>query len=210
MTLAADTQDLLDSLGADVAIPSSIKDANSKQLSAPSNHHSPGKTSSIEDKAISLLGSGISAESVAAALGVSPSRISQLLADPAKAAIVANLRYENLQSHNKRDSAYDSLEDKLLDKLNNSISLLVRPDQILKAISIINGAKRRGQSAPDTATTTNNIVNLTLPASIAAKFITNGSNQVIRAGDQDLVTMQSGNLLKQIEKAQQAALEHKE
>ena len=68
----------------------------------------------LEDRALSLLGSGISAESAATALGVSPSRISQLLSAPEFAEQVAELRYNNLQQHNHRDANYDSLEDKLL------------------------------------------------------------------------------------------------
>ncbi len=203
MSSTAD-EELLASLGASIPAPSPTT------ITAPGTHYTPGKTSSVEEKAIQLLGSGISAESCAAALGVSPSRISQLMADPVNANIVAQLRYESLQSHNKRDSAYDSLEDSLIDKLKGSIGLLVRPDQILKAITVVNGAKRRGQSAPDTTNTTNNIVNLTIPAAVAAKFITNGANQVIQAGDQELITMSSGTLLKQVEEAEKAALEHKQ
>lgn len=161
----------------------------------------PGISSSIEERALSLLGAGINSESVASALGVTPARISQLLAEKHFSQAVSKLRYENLQKHNKRDDLYDSLEDKLLIKLEKSLPLLVRPETILKAMTVVNGAKRRGQSAPQQVSNQQNIVNLILPAVIAEKFTIDINNQVTRAGDQDLMTMPSGNLLKQVEDA---------
>jgi len=155
--------------------------------------------SSTEERVLSLLGQGISAESVANALGVSPSRISQLLSDENFANKVAQLRYEKLQTHTKRDNAYDDIEDELLLKLKKSMPLMFRPETVLKAIQVINGAKRRGQSAPEQIVNQQNIVNILLPAHINNKFTTNINNQVIKAGEQELLTMTSGNLIKTLE-----------
>jgi len=176
------------------------------------NSGSTGLTTSIEEKALTLLGSGIQAEAVASALGVTASRISQLLSREDFAVKVAALRYENLQSHNVRDGKYDSLEDSLIYKLEKSLPLMIRPDTILKAISIVNSAKRRGQSAPEQASNHQNIVNLVLPAIIANKFITNINNQVTKAGEQELITISSGQLLDNTEATQKdrIAFEEKE
>lgn len=160
-------------------------------------------TTANEDRALALLGSGVQPEAVAAALGVSPSRISQLLSNEAFAAQVAELRFNNLQKHNARDNKYDILEDKLLDKLERSIPLLLRPGEILKAIQTINGAKRRGQSAPEQIHNQQTIVNVVLPTQIIQKFTTNVDNQVIKIGDEDLQTIQSGSLLAQRENKEQ-------
>jgi len=176
-------------------------------IESPSSHYSPGVTSSVEEKALTLLGSGVSSESVANALGVVPARISQLLANKLFAGKVAELRYKSLQSHNIRDGKYDSIEDTLIEKLKKSIPLMVRPDTILKAISTINGAKRRGQSAPDQVVNQKNLVQIIMPKVIANKFTINIDNQVISAGDQELHTMPSGNLLKQVEAAEELRLE---
>ncbi len=197
---------LLESLGGkQISIPGK-KELNSAQAE-PSSHYSPGQTSSTEEKALHLLGSGVSAEQVASALGVTPSRIAQLLAEESFAVKVAALRYESLQKHNKRDGAYDSLEDKLLEKLERSLPLLIKPESILKAIAIVNGAKRRGQSAPQQVTNTQNVVQLVMPQVIVQKFTTNLDNQVVKAGKQELLTMPSGNLLKQVEEAATSRLE---
>jgi hypothetical protein len=149
---------------------------------------------STEDRALALLGSGIAPETVAASLGVSASRISQLLSDESFASRVAELRYESLAKHNMRDSSYDSLEDALIEKMQDCIPLMHRPMEILKAISVINAAKRRGQSTPESIIEKQAIINLTVPVQIINKFQTNLQNQVIKAGDQSLLTMQSGTL----------------
>jgi lipoprotein-anchoring transpeptidase ErfK/SrfK len=160
-----------------------------------------GLTTSIEDRALQLLGSGISAEATANALGVTPSRISQLLSEQQFTDKVATLRYENLQKHNTRDGAYDSMEDVLLDKLEQAIPFMLKPGEILKALQVTNAAKRRGQSSPDQVVNQQNIVNLVLPEIIAQRFTVNIDNQVTRAGDQELHTMPASNLLKSVELA---------
>lgn len=178
-----------------------------KEDSGVSNHYSPGVTSPLEEKALVLLGAGVASESVASALGVTPSRIAQLLSNKLFAGRVSELRYESLQKHNKRDNAYDTLEDLLIKKLKSALPLLIKPESILKAVSVVNNAKRRGQSAPQQVINQQNIVNLILPNIITRKFTVNIDNQVTKAGDQELLTMPSGDLLKQVEAAETARLE---
>ena len=160
--------------------------------------NAPGLTTSTESRALALLGAGIGPETVASALGVSVSRISQLLSDENFSGEVAKLRFENLSKHNERDSKYDDVENTLIDKLDNMLPMMQRPLEILRAIQVINGAKRRGSSAPESITQQNTVVNLMMPAQIMQRFVTNINNQVITAGDQDLLTIQSGTLLNQI------------
>jgi hypothetical protein len=154
---------------------------------------------STESRALTLLGSGVPPESVAAALGVSASRISQLLSEPDFAAKVAELRFNNLQKHNERDSTYDVLEDELLKKMKDCLPFMVRPMEIAKVLQMINAAKRRGASAPDSITAQQTIVSLTIPVSIIQKFQTTAQRQVTHAGDTELITMQAGTLLKEVE-----------
>ena len=82
---------------------------------------------SAESRALDLLGQGISPEHTSQAVGLSPSRISQLLSDENFAAKVAELRFESLEKHNKRDANYDDLEDKLIEKMRDCLPLMVRP-----------------------------------------------------------------------------------
>ena len=159
----------------------------------------PSTTTSTEERALALLGQGLGAEVVASAVGVSPSRISQLISEPEFAAKVAELRFSNLVKHNARDEKYDKLEDKLLEKMENLIPFMMKPFEVLKAISVINGAKRRGISTPEQITGQQTVIPLTLPTAILQNFSAkniqvNIHNQVIKAGEQELVTVQSARM----------------
>src|ERR1017187_4222665 len=150
---------------------------------------------STETKALTLLGQGIKPEIVASACGVSISRISQLLSDEQFMAELCELRYGYLQKHNERDDKYDTLEDKLLKQFESMSNTLFDPMKILKAIQVLNAAKRRGASAPEQVVSQSTVVNLLMPMSIIQKFTTNINNQVINAGEQTLQTIQSHTLL---------------
>jgi len=168
---------------------------------------SNAKWNATEEKAIKLLGSGCTPSQVATAIGVTESRISQLLATEEFAHAVASLRYEALAKHNETDAAYDSIEDALIEKLADVLPLMMRPMEILKAIQVINGAKRRGQSTPDQIINQQTVVNLTMPTQIINKFSMNSNNQITNVGTQTLETIQSTSLLNQTkEKAKALAL----
>lgn len=156
-------------------------------------------TTSTESRALSLLGQGLGPEVVAAAVGVSTSRISQLLSDPQFSSQVAEARYENLAKHNTRDASYDRMEDTLLEKLQDLLPFMMRPMEVLKAIQVINAAKRRGASAPEAITNQQTVVQLLMPTQIIQSFTTNINNQVVKAGAQDLVTIQSSNMTKMLD-----------
>lgn len=157
---------------------------------------------STESRALTLLGQGIPASVVAATCGVSESRISQLISDPVFAAQVAELRFSSLQKHNERDSKYDTMEDALIDKLKDLMPLMMRPMEVLKAIQVINAAKRRGASAPDSITQQQTFINLSIPTTLIQKFQINSNNHVTQAGEQTLLTLQSGSLLQKIKEQQ--------
>jgi hypothetical protein len=153
-------------------------------------------TDPTSTKALTLLGQGLPAVAVAAALGVTESRISQLVSDPEFAAQVAELRFANLSKHSSRDAEYDSLEDSLIEKMKDLLPLMYKPMEVLKAISVINAAKRRGVSAPETLTSQSQVVQLIMPTQILQQFTTNIHNQVVKTGEIDLVTIQSHSMKK--------------
>lgn len=159
---------------------------------------STSTTTSTEERALALLGSGIGPETVASALGVSVSRISQLLSQEEFSARVSQLRFESLSKHNTRDATYDSLEDTLLTRMADCIPLMHKPMDILRAITVINSAKRRGSATPEAITNQQTVVQLIIPTQIINKFTSNINNQVVKVGTQDLITIQSGTLLDQV------------
>jgi hypothetical protein len=154
----------------------------------------------IQGRALALLGDGIQQSIVAQTLGVTESYISQLLADENFRNAVVEKRYNHLQKYNVRDAAYDKIEDKLLDQLEKMLPMLMDPMKIAKVLSTINAAKRRGQSAPESIVTQNTVVQLTMPIAVLNRFkvTKDANNQIIEAGEQSLVTIQSGSLMDRV------------
>jgi len=156
------------------------------------------KLSSIEERALALLGEGVQAEQVSAALGVTPSYISQLLSDEAFANAVSERKFVALQKHNARDAALDSLEDKILDKIEQTLPMVMRPMELVRMLQVINGAKRRGASSAEHVTAKQTVVPIVMPVTAITAFTVNAQNHVVKVGDQTLVPLQSGTLLKQV------------
>jgi len=154
------------------------------------------KFTGVQDKALQLLGTGLSNTVVAAAIGVTESEITRFLSDDTFKEAVSSLRVKSLQAHNERDASYDRVEDALIQKLENSLDMIYKPRELLSAIAVINKAQRRGISTPEQITTSKEVVPLSLPPVLINKFTVNIQNQVVQAGSQDLVTIQSDALAK--------------
>lgn len=156
-------------------------------------------TSTTEERALTLLGQGVPPTAVANALGVDISRISQLLSDESFASRVVEKKFEALSKHNERDTAIDMLEDKLLEKLRDCLPFMTRPMEILKSFAVLNAAKRRGQTAPESLTAKQTIIQLNIPQIVIEQFSSNIHNQVVQVGTKSLLTIPSNQLLKQME-----------
>lgn len=169
-------------------------------MTAATSQLTPAPTTT-ESRALALLGQGLGPEMVASAIGVSISRISQLLSETDFAAAVADLRFKNLSKHNERDNRYDLLEDQLIDKMNDLMPFMVRPMEVARVLQIINTAKRRGASAPESITNQQTVVNLIMPTQVYQKFTVNTMNQVVQAGQQQLITVQSGQMANLLDRA---------
>ncbi len=162
----------------------------------------------LQLRILKLLGSGLSSEIVSTAAGVSASYISQLLAEESFAMQVTQLRFDALQVNNKRDNEYDSLEDTLMEKMKDLVPLMYRPMEILRAIQVINAARRRGSSAPEQVTINNTVINLNLPKHQYAKIMKSIDGQVVQIGNESLTTIPSSMLLNQVAANKPAALTH--
>lgn len=158
------------------------------------------KLDSLQDRIAKLLGQGIEAHRVASVLGCEPSYISNLLADDTFSQYVQNLKLQNLQEATARDKRYDKLEDALLDKIEHDVEhnplAFKSTSEKVRNLQAINGLKRRGANADSLAGTqvTQNIVQIMLPTMLASKFIKNANNEIVQAGNKNLLTMQSNSL----------------
>ena len=160
-------------------------------------------------KALDLLGSGVQPVQVAAAIGVSESYISQLLADEQFQLAVAQKRYDSLLAASERDASYDAIEDELLQKLKTGLAFMTKTGEILAAIKVINGAKRRGATSAVGAQANSQVVQLVLPAGVRARFAQDAQGQVVEiqtdTGSHSLLTATSSGV-KQLLAAQKSQL----
>lgn len=157
------------------------------------------------ERVLKLLGQGVEQEVVATAVGVTPSMISQLLAEPEFAREVAQLRLLNLETASDRDGKYEKIEDDLLDKLQTTISYMTKPREIAAVLIGINKTVRRGVRPEHAPQVQQNVVVMNFPRVIQQQFVVNHVNQVIAVGDigqapaeaRDLTTITAKALIEQ-------------
>jgi hypothetical protein len=147
-----------------------------------------------------LLGTGLSNEIVATAVGCDSAYISQLLSDEVFAGEVTALRAAALTANSKRDRKIDGIEDALIVKLEELMDsgVIYKPNDVLRAFTVINNAKRRGVSAAESITINNTVVNLSLPNRVVREFVQNAQGEVVEVEGQTLVTMPAHQLLKNL------------
>ena len=153
----------------------------------------------VQGRICKLLGQGIEAHRVASAIGCDPSYISQLLSDDAFKAAVQEYKLANLTEATARDKRYDAIEDKLLGKIesdidNNPLAFKTTTEKVRNLVAI-NGLKRRGANGDNNITTVNQtVVQLMLPTQLMQRYVKDINNQIVQAGDKNLLTMQSSQL----------------
>lgn len=148
-----------------------------------------------------LLGAGLAVGVVASAVGCTDSYITQLLAQEEFAAEVSQLRILSLAGDKKRDASIDNIEDRLLAKLSTSLDegAFYKPHELLRAFAVINNAKRRASLGNSGDLSQHNtVININIPAPVARKFTINQQGEVLQVDNQTLVTMPTGQLLKNL------------
>ena len=163
-------------------------------------------TTATEERALKLLGDGIEPSVVASAVGVSLSRISQLLSVPEFQSAVLQRKYESLAANTERDKKADRIEDLCLEKLEASLGMIFDPMKVLAVYTKINMAKRRGVAPTEVQNPQQPTVSINIPTLILNQYTTinNAHNQVVQISDdgnkepsenhQSLVTIQSSGL----------------
>lgn len=149
-------------------------------------------------KALQLLGQGVSPIMVASTLGITEGAVSQYLAEPRFALEVQKLKLAILQRQTGIDNKYMEAEERLVDKLLKTVPLMTKPMDILRGIQVINATKRRGLADGAGTTLGSQVVQITLPGQFAAKFVTDGKNQIVEiehdSGTRSLVTASASSL----------------
>lgn len=145
-----------------------------------------------------LLGSGLSNDLVATTVGCDHSYISQLMADEQFHNEVVELRAASLTANTKRDRAIDNIEDKIVEKLSDSLDMIFKPRDLLSAFAIVNKAVRRGVPAREGLVVNQQVINLTIPQAVIKNFSLNSLGEVVAVEGQTMVTMPAKTLLKNL------------
>lgn len=156
--------------------------------------------SNAKDKALELLGAGLPNVVVANALGVSESLVSQWLSVDEFAVQVQQRKIQVLTEAKNRDSKWNTLEDKLLERLEELLPMLSNPMAVVQALRTVNGAVRRAAPQELGATAQATHVHLHMPALIAAKFTVNGNNQVVEVDGRNVSTMPANVVVEEMKR----------
>lgn len=153
----------------------------------------------MKDKIKELLGLNLPNKTVASAVGVSESYISQLLSEESFAAEVQELRVKVLAEHANRDKGYNDLEDTLLERVRELVPMMVRPMEVVRALQVVNGATRRAAPAELAANAQPSVVVLQLPNAIINKFVVNAQKQIVEVEGETISTMSAKGVLGKLE-----------
>lgn len=176
----------------------------------PTNQEAIFNGTGVKERALELLGNGCNAAQTAAALGVTDAYISQLLAEEDFAQAVANGRAALVEKELGRDKQWNTLEDKILEKMHDLINYVQKPGELIRMAAIANAAKRRAaglltqDGASDTKT---QIIVLQLPAVIEQKYAVNVQGEVVEVNGRPLATINSHLLLKEVQEVSKQAIE---
>lgn len=155
----------------------------------------------MKEKIKELLGLNLPNKTVASAVGVDESYISQLLSDEVFAGEVQELRVKTLAEHANRDKAYNALEDALLKKVDDLLPMMVRPMEVVRALQVVNNATRRAAPAELSATAQPSVVVLQLPNAIINKFVVNAQKQIVEVEGETISTMSAKGVLEKLERS---------
>jgi hypothetical protein len=153
----------------------------------------------MQDKIIEMLGRGITATQVAAAVGCDDSYISQLMSSPEIAERVANLRAVHFSHYVEQDKELDSAEEEALNRLKQLVPFITKPGEAARVYGVLNAAKRRTADSSAIASAPAQTVTLELPEAARVSFTITHDRQVIEIAGRSMTTMPAKSLAAQLE-----------
>ena len=147
-----------------------------------------------KEQIIALLSQGISAAQVAAAVGVSESYISQLRNDPEISDLIVTSGTAKLEAAALFDSSLERAELMALEKIEKNLPF-ANMGQAMAAFRILNSARKRKDAfATPVDQSTSITVNLTLPATAAARYVVNNANEIVEVEGKTMITATAKSL----------------
>lgn len=144
-----------------------------------------------EDKAAEMLAAGISGATVASTLGCDPSYISQLLGRSDFKEKVSALKVARASAGMELDKLYDDTELVAAKSLQRMIPLIMKPQELLRAVEVLNKLKRRTSHDAVAGNQGTRIVNVILPPVAMTHFQVSANNEVVQVGENSMLTLPS-------------------
>lgn len=143
---------------------------------------------SARDSALELLAQGVSPGTVANTLGVTPSYISQLMAEEDFASAVQAQRVATSTEDLRYDKKLSVIEEAYLDRLEEKMTF-ANFNQTLGAFRVLNLAKRRREASQEqSGISMSQVVHLTLPAIVIPQFQVNSNNEIVEVEGQTMIS----------------------
>jgi len=147
-----------------------------------------------KEQAIELLCKGVTTTQVADAIGVDPSYVSQLKADPEVAEKIAAATAGLTIADIEFDSRLERAEELALEQIERKIQY-ANFGQSLAAFRILNSATRRkAQTANNAGAAGNVTVNIVLPTGAIPKYTINAKSEIVEVEGQTMLSMQAKSL----------------
>lgn len=153
----------------------------------------------MKERILELLGYGIPAVQVAAAVGCDDSYVSQLMADDNFRSQVEVKRAEKFGEAVALDRMLDSAEQTALERMTALIPFMTRPGEAARVYSILNAAKRRTGAHAATQAAPAAVVQLVLPEAKSISFTLSHEKQVIEIEGRSMATMPARSVAAQLE-----------
>ena len=164
------------------------------------------KDTFMRDRIIEMLGHGIPATQVAAAVGCDDSYISQLLSNETVASRVQELRSIHFSEFVEQDKKVDTAEAAALAKVESLIPFITRPAEAVRVYAVLNAAKRRTADASQSGAAPAQTVVLDMPEAARVRFTLTQDRQVIEIEGRSMTTMPARSLALQLEQRNAARL----
>ena len=146
-----------------------------------------------------LLGSGLPPSVVAEAVGVSPAYISQLMEHQEFSDAVTLARATKAEAAVARDSRWDAIEDKVLEKAESMLPMVTRVRDLVAIGQIANNAKRRAAEFAGVENTHAPMVTINMPNAAVVHFQMNPNAQVIAVEGRSMLPLPTQNLQKHLQ-----------
>ena len=153
-----------------------------------------------------MLGRGIPAIQVAAAVGCDDSYISQLLSSEEISLQVQVLRAEHFSEFMEQDARVDTAESAALARVETLIPFITRPAEAVRVYAVLNAAKRRTADARQSGVAPAQTVVLDMPEAARVRFTLTADRQVIEIEGRSMTTMPARSLASQLEQRNAARL----